>query len=54
MTIPPGTGEAIAKRLAITLGVPDPAQLPITWDQSTLMIRAPRYIARQLQRFIEP
>lgn len=54
MTIPPGTGDAIAKRLATTLGVPDPAQLPITWDQSTLMIRAPRYIARQLQRFIEP
>jgi len=54
MTIPPDTGDAIAKRLATTLGVPDPAQLPITWDQSTLMIRAPRYIARQLQRFIEP
>jgi len=54
MTIPPGTGDAIAKRLATTLGVPDPAQLPIAWDQSTLMIRAPRFIARQLQRFIEP
>lgn len=54
MTIPAGTGDVIAKRLALTLGVPDPAQLPITWDESTLMIRAPRYIARQLQRFITP
>lgn len=54
MTIPAGTGDVIAKRLALTLGVPDPAQLPIAWDESTLMIRAPRYIARQLQRFITP
>jgi len=54
MTIPAGTGDAIAKRLALTLGVPDPAELPIMWDESTLMVRAPRYIARQLQRFITP
>jgi len=54
MAIPAGTGPAIAQRLAVTLGVPDPAQLPIAWDQSTLMVRAPRYIARQLQRFIVP
>lgn len=54
MTIPVGTGEAIAKRLAVTVGVPDPSQLPIAWDESTLMIRAPRYIARQWQRFISP
>lgn len=54
MTIPAGSGGVIAKRLALTLGVADPAELPITWDESTLMIRAPRYIARQLQRFITP
>jgi hypothetical protein len=54
MTIPAGTGASIAQRLSVTLGVADPAMLPITWDQSTLMIRAPRYIARQLQRFIVP
>lgn len=53
-SIPPDSGEAIAKRIAVTLGVQDPAELPIAWDQSTLMIRAPRYIARQLQRFINP
>lgn len=52
MSIPPGSGDVIAKRLAMTLGVADPAQLPLTWDESTLMVRAPRYIARQLQRFI--
>jgi hypothetical protein len=54
MKIPAGTGDVIAKRLALTLGVVDPAQLPIAWDDSTLMIRAPRYIARQLHRFITP
>ena len=54
MTIPAGSGDVIARRLALTLGVADPAELPITWDDSTLMIRAPRYIARQLQRFIAP
>jgi hypothetical protein len=54
MSIPAESGEAIAKRIAVTLGVQDPAELPIAWDQSMLMIRAPRYIARQLQRFITP
>jgi len=52
--IPPGTGDAIAGRLARAIGVNDPAQLPIAWDDSTLMIRAPRYIARQLPRFLKP
>jgi hypothetical protein len=54
MNIPADSGAAIAKRIAVTLGVQDPETLPIAWDQSTLMIRAPRYIARQLQRFITP
>jgi len=54
MTIPAGSGDVIAKRLASTLGVADPAQLPITWDDTSLVIRAPRYIARQLQRFLTP
>jgi len=52
--IPSGSGEAIAGRLARAIGVNDPSQLPIAWDDSTLMIRAPRYIARQLPRFLKP
>jgi hypothetical protein len=51
LSVTDGGGEAAAKQLAEALGVEDPSALPVTWDQRTLLVRAPRYIARQLARF---
>ena len=54
LPIPAGSGEATAQRLAQALGVADPASLPVAWNETTLLVRAPRYIARQLNRFVTP
>lgn len=54
LTLPAGSGEATAERLAQALGVAEPAELPVTWNETTLLVRAPRYIARQLHRFLQP
>lgn len=53
IAVPAGSGEAIAQRLAQALGVMDPTELPVTWNETTLLVRAPRYIARQLHRFLQ-
>lgn len=52
MDIPEGTGEQIAAQLAHSLGLGDPASMSVTWDDHLLMARTPRFIARQLSRFL--
>jgi len=54
IAIPAGTGEAIADRLATALGESESSVLPVAWDDETLIVRAPRYIARQLPKLIKP
>jgi hypothetical protein len=53
MKVPPGGGEAIARQLGEALGAEDISVLPVAWDDTTLLVRAPRFIARQLERFAQ-
>lgn len=53
MEIAAGSGEAIAQRLADALGAAQPSDLPLAWDETTLLVRTPRYLARQLTRLIQ-
>lgn len=48
--IPEGTGEVVARRLATSMGLANTSQLNAFWDEQTLVIRLPRYAARQLSR----
>lgn len=48
--IPQGTGEVVARRLATSMGLATTSQLNAFWDEQTLLIRLPRYAARQLSR----
>jgi hypothetical protein len=48
--IPEGTGEVVARRLATSMGLATTSQLNAFWDEQTLVIRLPRYAARQLSR----
>ncbi len=48
--IPEGTGEVVARRLATSMGLANSSQLNAFWDEQILVIRLPRYAARQLSR----
>ena len=52
-TIPSGSGEAVRQRLANSLSA-DPDSLPVAFTDTTLLVRCPRYLARQMPRIIEP
>lgn len=54
VAIPPGTGAAVASRLANSLGLSDRSQLPAAWDEALLLVRIPRFVARQLNRVANP
>ena len=54
LPIPPGTSEAIRVRLANSLAVDDPASLPVVFENDRMLVRCPRYLARQLIRIIRP
>jgi hypothetical protein len=53
-TIPMGTGEAIRQRLANSLSVADPTTLPLVFTDDRMLVRCPRFLARQISRVIEP
>lgn len=52
--IPPGTGEAVLTRIAQSLSIVDVSTLPAVFDDKHLLIRCPRYLARQIPRIIAP
>ncbi|MGV3482931.1 MAG: hypothetical protein ACO1RT_00790 [Planctomycetaceae bacterium] len=52
--IQPGSGEQIVQRIAKSLDVADPATLPVAFDDRHLIVRSPRFLARQIPRFIDP
>jgi hypothetical protein len=52
--IPAGTGEAIRRRLANSLSVADPTTLPLVFTDDRMIVRCPRFLARQISRVIEP
>lgn len=54
VAIPNGSGAAVAGRLANSLGLSDRSQLPAAWDEALLLVRIPRFVARQLNRVANP
>lgn len=54
VAIPEGSGEAAAGRLANSLGLSDRSLLPAAWDEKLLLVRIPRFVARQLSRVANP
>lgn len=53
-TIPEGTGDEIVQRIANSLSISDLSVLPAAFDEHHLLIRCPRYLARQIPRIISP
>ncbi len=54
MQIPEGSGQMLRKRLANSLSISDDSRLPVVIDGNQMMVRCPRYLARQLTRLIDP
>jgi hypothetical protein len=54
VAIPNGSGAAVAGRLANSLGLSDRSRLPAAWDEALLLVRIPRFVARQLNRVANP
>ncbi len=54
LPIAPGSETLIQQRLAASLEIDDPSTLPLSFINDCLVIRCPRFIARQLHRVIAP
>jgi len=51
-SIPPGSEADLRLRLANSLNLQDATTMPIAFDENRMLIRCPRYLARQIQRII--
>jgi len=51
-SIPPGSEAQLRVRLANSLNLQDATTMPIAFDDNRMLIRCPRYLARQIQRII--
>ncbi len=51
--IPPGSSAEIRARLVNSLSIADTAQLPIAFEDERMLIRCPRFLARQMVKIIE-
>ena len=54
LPVPPGSETQIQARLAASLGIADAQSIPVGFIHNSMLIRCPRYIARQLHRVVEP
>jgi len=50
--IPPDEADAIRLRLANSLGIADPALMPVIFLDDRMLVRCPRFLARQMDRII--
>jgi hypothetical protein len=49
-----GTADTIRKRLINSFSIADAATMPVAFEDEWMLIRCPRYIARQLHRIVDP
>jgi len=54
LPIPPENADVIRKRLANSLSIAEPTDMPIAFEAERMLVRCPRYLARQLARIIDP
>ncbi len=54
LPVPEGSEIQIQERLAASLGIADAQSIPVGFMHQCMIVRCPRYIARQLSRVVQP
>ncbi len=54
LPVPAGSETQIQERLAASLGIADVQSIPVGFMHQCMIVRCPRYIARQLSRVVQP
>ena len=54
LPIPAGSEVAIRERLTNSLSIADPSSMPVAFEGNRMLVRCPRYLARQMTRLVAP